>query len=439
MIKSLEIEGYRLLDQFRADLGPLTVVIGANATGKSTLQDFLSFLSAAMERPVNTVLAERGGIGSVLTAREGVKNLGWRLIFVRPPNNLVWSTLFPFDKATEIEYSASISGEVPSLYGAVPRSELLRGSRGHGKSERVLKLLEFRDGACKVYDDETGLRADFRRPAGPTRDPFSYAEQPATAGSLAAQARRRAVQAEGPSLLLAEVRSPARHRSVSSLRDFLAAWCFYPGFDVGPRSPIRVQSADVTTTTRLGPQGANLATVLHTILTRREHKREAEDLKSWLRSAYPDFDDFTVEPAVGAMGKVTLRWHDRGLNRDLWPLELSDGVLRFLCLAAALNDPLPSPLVVIDEPEVGLHPGLFPILADMLRAAAEQTQVLVTTHSPDLLNCFRLDDVAVMIREESRVHCFRPHTRPTLRKLLESVEGERLGDLHRSGHLEAIG
>ena len=66
-------------------------------------------------------------------------------------------------------------------------------------------------------------------------------------------------------------------------------------------------------------------------------------------------------------------------------------------------------------------------------------QVLVTTHSPDLLNYLSLDDIAVMIREQNRVRWFRPSSRATVRKLLESVEGETLGDLHRSGELEAIG
>jgi predicted ATPase len=179
--------------------------------------------------------------------------------------------------------------------------------------------------------------------------------------------------------------------------------------------------------------------VLNTILSTHEYKDAAERLKDWLRAAYPDFDDITVEPVFGAMGKVALRWHEKGLQRSLWASELSDGVLRLLCLAALLNNPRPSPLVVIDEPEVGLHPKLLPIVADMLKAAAEQTQVLVTTHSPDLLDCFELEDVAVMIREEDNVRWYRPSSRPTLKTLLESVEGESLGDLHRSGELEAIG
>ena len=190
--------------------------------------------------------------------------------------------------------------------------------------------------------------------------------------------------------------------------------------------------------TLLWQRGENLATVLHEILTKHEYRDAADRLRDWLRSAYPAFEQITAEAVPGTKGKVAVRWHEGGMMRPLDAFELSDGVLRFLCLAAALNNPRPTPLVAIDEPEAGLHPSLLPIVADMLKAAAEETQVLVTTHSPDLLNHFALDDVAVMVREESRARWYRPSTRQTLKVLLESVEGQSLGDLHRSGELEAL-
>jgi predicted ATPase len=107
-------------------------------------------------------------------------------------------------------------------------------------------------------------------------------------------------------------------------------------------------------------------------------------------------------------------------------------------LGAALLSPVPPLLVAIDEPEAGLHPRLLPIVADIIKSASEETQVLVTTHSPDLLNCFDIDDVAVMAREESKVTWSRPGDRQTLKTMLASVVGDSLGDLHRSGELEAL-
>ncbi|NQT19891.1 MAG: AAA family ATPase [Planctomycetes bacterium] len=121
---------------------------------------------------------------------------------------------------------------------------------------------------------------------------------------------------------------------------------------------------------------------------------------------------------------------------ELW--DLSDGVLRFLCLAVALLNPAPPPLIAIDEPEAGLHPKLLPLVADMIKGASENTQVLVTTHSPDLLNCFDLKDIAVMSREGPSVYWNRPWNRESLRKMLKAVGGNTLADLHRSGELELM-
>jgi predicted ATPase len=120
----------------------------------------------------------------------------------------------------------------------------------------------------------------------------------------------------------------------------------------------------------------------------------------------------------------------------LW--DLSDGFLRFLCLATALLNPVPPPFIAMDEPEVGLHPKLLPIVADMIKTASERTQVFVTTHSSDLLNRFDLADIAVLSREECKATWYRPGTRQSLRKLLETVDGDTLADLHRSGELEAM-
>jgi predicted ATPase len=95
-------------------------------------------------------------------------------------------------------------------------------------------------------------------------------------------------------------------------------------------------------------------------------------------------------------------------------------------------------VVAIDEPEAGLHPKLLPIVGDMIKAASGRAQVIVTTHSPDLLNRFSVEDIAVMRREESRAIWERPGNRKALVRMLESTLGGTVGDLLRSGELEGI-
>jgi predicted ATPase len=190
----------------------------------------------------------------------------------------------------------------------------------------------------------------------------------------------------------------------------------------------------------LVPNGENLGTVLHEVLTRYDFRPSANDLREFLKAAYPTFEEIHCDTTYGTPAQVLVRLREKGMERSMELWELSDGMLRFLCLASALLNPVPPPFVMVDEPESGLHPRLMPVVADMIKTAAERTQVLVTTHSPDLLNRFDLADVAVMSRSadapKSRWH--RPENRKTLAQMLKTVTGESLGDLHRSGELEAI-
>ena len=214
---------------------------------------------------------------------------------------------------------------------------------------------------------------------------------------------------------------------------------FYPGFDITRFSPLRTKPADIKPVPTLSANGDNLGSVLHEILTRYDFKPVAEELRDFLRVAYPAFEEIHCDTTFGTPPQVLVRVRERGMPRSMELWELSDGMLRFLCLATALLNPLAPPLVAIDEPELGLHPRLLPIVGDMIKAAAERTQVLVTTHSPDLLNRFDIVDVAVMARatDEPKAIWHRPADRETLVRMLKEVAGETLGDLHRSGELEA--
>jgi len=343
MIKSIEVEGYRLLHDFKPDLGPLTVVIGANATGKSTLEDLLRFVCQAADRPINAVLRERGGMYSVLTAGLGVAGLGWRITFTKPVTNPIWASL-PIDEDRELVYEAFLSA-VPGHYGAVPQYEALRYGQPFPGCDVPLKFLEYRDGVGRVFDFQTRKFIDFSEHLAEGRDLFSELDGEGAPSEKPTEGALKGIfeaAAEGPSLLLAQVRYPQRFLQVSALRMFFTSWAFYPGFWVDQYSPIRTLPSDVEPMTTLLPRGENLATVLHEILSRHEYRAAAQSLRDWLGSAYQDaFEEITAEAVPGTKGKVAIRWHERGLSRPLDAFDLSDGLLRFLCLAVVLNNPQP--------------------------------------------------------------------------------------------------
>lgn len=115
----------------------------------------------------------------------------------------------------------------------------------------------------------------------------------------------------------------------------------------------------------------------------------------------PFFDDFILEPVeVGPKTTVNLSWKQNGSDYPMQPYHFSDGTLRFICLVVALLQPSPPSTLIIDEPELGLHPYAVGILAELIKAAAERTQVIVSTQSAALLDCFAPEDVVIVNREK---------------------------------------
>jgi len=446
MLRKLYVSGYRVFQDFHADLRPLNVVIGANSTGKSTLLDFLQFISEAMVFDLLSAVRQRGGPALLGNA-------------FSPDELLSWDLLLEFTATYSPHLTGSAKAAVAARYKAslnlrylmpeeLVQSEVLLWSEPafFGEERPVLKRKGRR---AVVFDDERGdfvqldlALAKTRVPTRPDQpslfdlDDHEKVEEDATETEKAPHSPGTDRPLEN--LLLSELRTPWVAYPLALLSTHLSWLVVYPGFDVRPSSRMRNEPCVIQRNVCLLPDGSNLSGVLHEILTRREYQKSRESLLDYIRSAYPEFADLTVETAEAATGRVGLRWHEQGLPRGLFASELSDGVLRFLCLATALNNPNPPPLIGIDEPEVGLHPKLLPIVADMIKDAAERTQVVVTTHSPDFLDHFGLDDVAVMLRQENRILWHRPSSRKELAHLLQSVEGESLGDLHRSGELETI-
>ena len=425
MITQIEIGGYRLLDGFEADLNPLTVVIGANAVGKSTLIDCLQLIAECCEYPLNTAISWHHGAVSLLTAENGNGQLTWSVTFRMPPT---WDG-FPLAGGETLVYEVVLQDDEQGQMH--PQYEVLRTQESvHGEPLIFLEATPYQQ---HIFDTEQLQLIPFNE-AQSSPDVVRDAD-PAAAPPRSGRAGAQ----QEPALLLSQIRFFNEFPVPSWVRVLLANIMCYPGFDVTRSSELRTKAADIRPDTTLSSNGDDLGTVLHEILTRYDFRPEAEELRDFLRVAYPTFEEIHCDTTYGTPPQVLVGVREKGMSRSMNLWELSDGMLRFLCLATALLNPLPPSLVAIDEPELGLHPGLLPIVAEMIKTAAERTQVLVTTHSPDLLNCFDIADVAVMARNEddAKVAWHRPANRETLVEMLDNVTGETLGDLHRSGELEA--
>ena len=132
----------------------------------------------------------------------------------------------------------------------------------------------------------------------------------------------------------------------------------------------------------------------------------------------PQFGDFIMEPSVMNPNYISLDWREQNNDYIFNVNQISDGTLRFIALATLLLQPpksMPS-LIVIDEPELGLHPAAISILAGMIKKASETAQVVLATQSPDLLDKFSADKVVVIERDEAkRTSVFRKLSSKDLR------------------------
>ena len=97
---------------------------------------------------------------------------------------------------------------------------------------------------------------------------------------------------------------------------------------------------------------------------------------------------------------INLQWRQKNSDYILWPSQLSDGSIRFICLVTALLQPEPPSTIIIDEPELGLHPYAITLLGALLRSASKRMQVIVSTQSVPLVNEFELEDLVVVDREQ---------------------------------------
>lgn len=149
----------------------------------------------------------------------------------------------------------------------------------------------------------------------------------------------------------------------------------------------------------LRSDASNLAAFLYRL--KHEHTECYESIVDTIRLVIPFFDDFVLEPKALPTEEMQIRLLWRQINSDyeLWPSQLSDGSIRFICLVTALMQPEPPSTIIFDEPELGLHPYAITLLGALFRRASERMQVIISTQSVALLNQFNLDEIITVDRQ----------------------------------------
>jgi predicted ATPase len=177
-------------------------------------------------------------------------------------------------------------------------------------------------------------------------------------------------------------------------------WRVYQFQDTSPSSRIKAEN-NVSDCESLLRDASNLAAFLYRI--QENYPTEYKKILRAIQRIAPYFKDFELKPKEQNNEQIILRWKQKDYSGILIPSQLSDGTLRFICLATLLLQPkeLQPAIIIIDEPELGLHPYAMTIFAELVKKVSTRKQIILATQSSELLDHFNADDVIVVDRTDN--------------------------------------
>ncbi|MFZ1986137.1 MAG: AAA family ATPase [Desulfatitalea sp.] len=227
-----------------------------------------------------------------------------------------------------------------------------------------------------------------------------------------------------------EKASPHVKRAQTWVRTRLDRWRLYHVHDTSATSPLR-KTAQLNDNAFLRTDGANLPAFLYRLF--KKHPTEYGLIRNTIQQVAPFFDDFQLNPDPLNEEAIRLAWRHKNSDQYFSASSLSDGTLRFVALATLFLQPKkyhPS-VILVDEPELGLHPQAIALLAALIRQASTQTQVIISTQSSLLIDHFQPEDVLVANRVQGSTQI----TRLDSTKLSAWLEEYSLGQLWEKNEL----
>jgi predicted ATPase len=346
-IESIKVQNYRALKNITLDkLTPVSVLLGPNGSGKSTIFDVFNFLSECFQYGLRHAWDRRG-------RSKELKSRG-------TDGPIVFELKYREQSGTPvITYHLAID---EGQKGPEVVAEWLQWRRG--KTGKPFRFLEFSNGLGKAVSGEEPDETDTRSESN-LRSPDLIAVN--TLGQL------------------------SDHPRVAALREFITGWYVsYLAIDQTRHQP------EAGPQERLSKNGDNLANVIQYL--KEQHPERLEKIFSVLRQRIPRLERVDAVPMPD--GRLLLQIKDAPFEQPVLSKFASDGTMKMLAYLTVLYDPEPPHFIGIEEAENFLHPRLLPELAEECRAAAENSQLFITTHSPFLLNAMRADEVRVLYRDE---------------------------------------
>ncbi len=351
MIKRVYAKNYRSLAEIDVKLDKLTVLVGPNGAGKSNFVDVLRFLADAMKKGIEFAIDERQGIKAIRR----------------------WAPRRPYDIEIEIEFenrnqTGKYRIEIKSIKPERDKYVTFNIKRERAEVKNGNEMTEFEIVNGRWIKKPKIILPGFIK--------------------LKDQDVNREIVWPDPDV-------------TKLMLPFL-----YPFFNIGAQltdmnfyniypNDIKVPKSEPSTEYPLDSYGRNIASVLRRM--QRDRNEWIVDIKESLGRIVPGIIDIEVKQISGFL---TLKfWHEYGDHKkhDFDAYQESDGTLRVLGILVSLFQQPPPLLLAIEEPELTVHPGVLAILSDLIKEASEKrSQVIITTHSPDLISQFNATDLRVV-------------------------------------------
>ncbi len=395
LIKSLHLKNILSFKDTKLDLQPLNVLIGANGSGKSNLIDVIGLLKA-VPSDIAGFLRSNGPTDDWIW-----KGTGWEET--------------PFQIA-----EVAVRFDNPGSPFGYELKIIVQNDRVHSINERLDLMARDREYSYA----NPFFRADNAQaqlwPKRPDRTLAEFGDEPIT------------VDVERGKSVLSEIRSYADYPAITETARMLSAIKVYRNWYVGRDSPVRRPQRTDGDPNFLEEDFSNLALVVNDLLS---HRLEPS-LESYLQRFYESYE--SLHPRIFG-NTIELIVNEIGMSSALPASRLSDGTIRFIALLAILCHPNPPPLICIEEPELAMHPDSQDLVVQLLKRASERTQLIVTTHSPWLIDRFSddLDYVVVCERNRHRADGTQ-FNRLSLEKLEGWLENMTLGDAWMSGAVRGV-
>jgi len=426
MITRLLLENFKSFagEDHNVRIGPLTLVVGTNASGKSNLRDALRFLhGVARGYTLAEILGEKYGEGGVLQWK-GIRG------GVREAVHGVEGGKF------ELGIDCAVTHRIKIAVNE--KGEDTFRSRRWFFRYRIEVIASKQNNTSLILNEElkTGTSAMFS-----TFDSYLKSDQLVDGRQILVRYRNPSAKKYiGPTIKLRReqplVSQLAEHPDVTATtrnacRLFLGSLESMRFLDLDPQS---LRRPSLPGQVVLGDKGENLSSVLQALC---EDPTRKESLIEWTRELTPlDVVDFKF-PAVSLEGRIQLVLVEQN-GLEISAESASDGTLRFLAFAAALLGTRPAETYIFEEIENGIHPNRVHLLLELLRRSTGNgaTQVLATTHSPALLNFLRdqsLDDSLVVTRQDGSSVIHRFGDLP-----ITDRDRSKAGDLLEAGWFETV-